>query len=99
MLFQTDPSGTASEWRANAIGQNAKTLKKFLEKKYTEDLSLNEKETIKLAIEALLEVVEATKNMEIAVVRKDGTTFLSEEEIQSVVDQIEQEKKEAEESK
>lgn len=99
VLYQTDPSGTASEWRANAIGQNSKNLRRYLEENYTEDTVLNEKETIKLAIKALLEYVEATKNMEISVVRKDGVSFLTEDEVQVYIDQIEQEKKEAEENK
>lgn len=40
--------------KANAIGRNAKTVREFLEKNYKE--GLNDKDTIKLAIKALLEV-------------------------------------------
>lgn len=32
-LYQTSPSGTYSEWVANAIGKSGKTVKEFLEKK------------------------------------------------------------------
>lgn len=99
VLFQTDPSGTSSEWKANCVGMNHKTIREFLEKSYKDDIVLNEKETTKLTIRALLEVVESTKNMEIAVVRKEGVSFLGESEIESLVEEIEREKKEEEENK
>jgi len=37
-LFQIDPSGAFYEWKATAVGKNAANAKKFLEKRYNEDL-------------------------------------------------------------
>ncbi|CAI0414817.1 unnamed protein product [Linum tenue] len=52
-LYQTDPSGTFSAWKANATGRNSNSIREFLEKNYKETSG---QETIKLAIRALLEV-------------------------------------------
>jgi len=93
-LFQTDPSGTHSEWKANATGRNSKTVREFLEKNYQENLS--DDETIKLALRALLEVVEAgSKNVDVAVMRQDSKLeYLADELVDRVVQEIENEKEE-----
>lgn len=64
-LYQTEPSGAYSLWKANAIGRNSKTLREYLEKNHKAGLSNNE--AIKLAVETLMEVVESSKNIEICV--------------------------------
>jgi len=47
-------------------------VREFLEKYYTAEDATSEEKTIKLAIRALLEVVQSGgKNLEIAVMRKD----------------------------
>jgi len=57
--------------QANAIGRSAKTVREYLEKHYTEELITSDDETIKLALKALLEVVQSgSKNMEVAVMRR-----------------------------
>lgn len=82
-LFQTDPSGVYSAWKANAIGRSAKTVREFLEKNYpglpkdgaTTDASaspstqeITQDEAVKLAVRALLEVVQTgAKNIEVAI--------------------------------
>jgi len=55
---------------------------------------LNEDEAVKLAILALLEVVESgSKNIEIAVMRRDtGIQLLPNEKVVEIVKQIEEEK-------
>lgn len=88
-LFQTDTSGTYSAWKANATGKNSKTVLEFLEQNYKE--SAPSEEIIKLAVRALLEVVESgAKNMEVAVIRRgEPLTLLSDEEVQNLVQEIE----------
>ncbi|CAH1761776.1 7097_t:CDS:2 [Entrophospora sp. SA101] len=54
-LYQTDPSGIYSAWKANSIGKSSKTVCEFLEANYKEGLSKDE--IIKLAVKSLLEVV------------------------------------------
>lgn len=69
-LYQTDPSGTYHEWKANAIGRSAKTVREYLKKGYTEEVAEKDVECIKLALRALLEVVQSGgKNVELAVLR------------------------------
>lgn len=92
VLYQTDPAGTHSSWKAQVIGgRNAKSLREFLEKNYKDEMG--EEETIKLAIMSLLEVVDSgAKNMEIAVIRKGGVkTMMEEDQIDAVVKVIEAE--------
>lgn len=61
----------SSSTKANATGRSAKTVHEFLEKYYTPEEVSTEKGCIKLAIRALLEVVQSgQKNLEIAVMRR-----------------------------
>jgi len=86
-LFQTEPSGTYFAWKATAIGKNSKSVTDFLEKKYTEDM--DESTTVRLAIKGLLEVTEASgKNVEVVVVRKDGIHWMTEAEVEPLVQEL-----------
>ncbi|RLV95521.1 Proteasome subunit alpha type-4 [Spathaspora sp. JA1] len=99
-LYQTEPSGVYNAWKAHAIGRSSKTVKEFLEKHYSEDLT--EEETIKLTVKSLLEVVQTgAKNIEVSVLRPgNAIQNLDVEEIKKYVDEIEAEKQaEAEKKK
>ncbi len=75
-LYQTDPSGIYSAWKANAIGRSSKTVREFLEQNYKEDM--DRADTIKLAIKSLLEVVQTgAKNIEIAVMDNGVITVIA----------------------
>jgi 20S proteasome subunit alpha 4 len=100
-LYQTDPSGTYFEWTANAIGRSAKTVREYLEKHYTPEIAASNHETKKLALKALLEVVQSgSKNMEVAVMEKgQPLRILDTAELDLLIQEIEQEKEEEAEKK
>lgn len=80
-LFQTDPSGINVEWRAKSIGQNSKTVLQFLELNYTDETASSETLATKLAIQALILVIEGL-NIEIAVLkRNEPMKMLNDDEV------------------
>jgi 20S proteasome subunit alpha 2 len=82
-LFQIDPSGAYFGWRASAIGKNFSNAKTFLEKRYAEDMELED--AIHTALLTLREGFEGemdSSNIEIGVVGADRKfRLLSKEEI------------------
>merc|ERR1719238_2374146 len=93
-LYNTDPSGTFYNWKATCIGRNSKTVQDFLEKNWTD--GLDDDATIKLALKALLEVVEASKNVDVLIVSgsegaKKGPRFLEESQITPIIEAIREE--------
>lgn len=69
-------------------------VQEYLEKNYKETSG---KETVKIALKALLETVEpGSKSIELAVMEKDtGLRVLSDEEVDALVKEVEKEKAEA----
>eukprot|EP00039_Didymoeca_costata_P018376 m.333198 g.333198 ORF g.333198 m.333198 type:complete len:251 (-) comp17093_c0_seq1:77-829(-) len=100
-LYQTDPAGTYSAWKANAIGRSAKTVREFLEKHYSEELVEDDREATKLAVKALLEVVQSGgKSIELAVMKQnEQLRILSTEEVDELVAEIEKEREAESEKK
>lgn len=100
-LYQTEPSGIYYEWKANATGRSAKTVREFLEKHYKDEEVETENGAVKLAIKALLEVAQSgQKNLEIAVMEKDKPLkMLDAQTIEQYVAVIEKEKEEEAEKK
>ncbi|KAG8185592.1 hypothetical protein JTE90_023291 [Oedothorax gibbosus] len=98
-LFQTDPSGVYHEWKANATGRSAKTVREYLEKNFTEEIISEDESTIKFAVKALLEVVQG-KNLEVAVMKNNQPLrMLDADEVSNYVAIIEKEKEEEAEKK
>jgi len=93
-LYQTEPSGIYSAWKANAIGRSSKTVREFLERNYKEEMDVEE--TIKLTVKSLLEVVQTgAKNIEIAIMTAGkAMEMMPDEQIENYVKGIEQEKQE-----
>jgi len=82
-VFQTDPSGTLSQWNAVAIGREGGDVTEHLEENWEEDLS--EEDAIELAVDALKESNEdlETENIELAVVDlEDNYQRLEPEELE-----------------
>eukprot|EP01115_Flamella_aegyptia_P012758 TRINITY_DN64_c4_g1_i1.p1 TRINITY_DN64_c4_g1~~TRINITY_DN64_c4_g1_i1.p1 ORF type:complete len:234 (+),score=68.28 TRINITY_DN64_c4_g1_i1:53-754(+) len=71
-LYQVDPSGSYWAWKASAIGKNMINAKTFLEKRYNDDLELED--AIHTAILTLKEGFEGQMdehNIEIGVIGED----------------------------
>ncbi|MEE9323826.1 MAG: archaeal proteasome endopeptidase complex subunit alpha [Candidatus Aenigmarchaeota archaeon] len=82
-LYETDPSGTMLEWKAQAIGRGAEKAKKVLKTGFKDNLPM--KDGIKLLIRALKsgEKSVTKDNMEIAVVTEKEVKKISGSEIEN----------------
>ena len=91
VLYQTDPAGTHSRWKAQVIGgRNSKSIREFLEKQYEPDMP--EEAVVKLAIQSLLEVVDSgARTMEVCIVRTGGKKYnMTDDELDAVVASIQE---------
>lgn len=81
-LYETDPSGTPTEWKAAALGEGRNEIMDILEKEHKDNLP--EDECVLLALKAMGKVmkkkIDANK-IEVAVVTKSGFKKLEEEEL------------------
>merc|ERR1711963_747963 len=81
-LYQCDPSGAYFAWKATAMGRNHVNGKTFLEKRYSENLELED--AVHTAILALKESFEGQMtedNIEIGICNSKGFTRLEPSEI------------------
>merc|ERR1711893_79777 len=81
-LYQSDPSGAYFAWKATAMGRNFVNGKTFLEKRYNEDLELED--AIHTAILTLKESFEGQMtedNIEIGICNQDGFRRLTPAEV------------------
>ncbi|KAG2551555.1 hypothetical protein PVAP13_9KG377400 [Panicum virgatum] len=90
-LYQVDPSGSYFSWKASAMGKNVSNAKTFLEKRYTEDMELDD--AIHTTILTLKEGYEgqiSSNNIEIGIIRPDREfRVLSPAEIKDFLEEVE----------
>jgi proteasome alpha subunit len=84
-LFETEPSGTMIEWKAQAIGRGAEKAKKVLEKEYKD--GMDEKAAIKLLIKAMKagEKTVTKESVDLVVVRKSSVKKVPEAELEKLI--------------
>ncbi|NIP40926.1 MAG: archaeal proteasome endopeptidase complex subunit alpha [Candidatus Aenigmarchaeota archaeon] len=84
-LYETDPSGTMIEWKAQAIGRGAERAKKILKSGFKENM--NEKEGAKLLLKALKsgEKNVTKEGVEIAIITENEFKKISGPEIDKVL--------------
>ena len=71
-LYQVDPSGAYFAWKASAIGKNSTNAKTFLEKRYSDDMELEDAiHTALLTLKEGFEGQMSGDSVEVAVVTKD----------------------------
>lgn len=89
-LYQVDPSGAYFAWKATAIGRNYTSAKAFLEKRYQEEMELEDAvHTALLTLREGFEGEMTADNIEVGVVSKADGKFrlLTPEQIQDYLDE------------
>mmetsp|Transcript_30598 Transcript_30598/g.78581 ORF Transcript_30598/g.78581 Transcript_30598/m.78581 type:complete len:236 (-) Transcript_30598:74-781(-) len=90
-LYQIDPSGSYFAWKASAIGKNMTNAKTFLEKRYSEEMELED--AIHTALLTLKEGFEGQisgDNIEVAIVDKDHKfRVLTPAEVSDYLEEVE----------
>ncbi|KAI7340763.1 putative proteasome subunit alpha [Hortaea werneckii] len=82
-LYQVDPSGSYFPWKATAIGKSATSAKTFLEKRYTENMELED--AVHIALLTLKETIEGEMNgdtVEIGIVGPPADDLLGYEGVE-----------------
>ena len=87
-IYETVPSGTYAEWKARTIGRHDQTVMEYLEKHHKDNMT--PEDTIKLAVSALLEVVEnGSKNLEVALMKKGNSMeLMNEDDLSRVIESV-----------
>lgn len=88
-LFQVDPSGAAFGWKATAIGKNYVNAKNFLERRYNDEMELDD--AVHIALLTLRESYEGEMNehnIEVGVIGEDKVfRILTPAEVRDYLDE------------
>eukprot|EP01038_Epipyxis_sp_PR26KG_P014038 gene14038-18829_t len=88
-LYQVDPSGSSFGWKATAIGKNYINAKNFLERRYNDDMELDD--AVHVALLTLRESYEGEmteNNIEVGIVTTDRVfRILSPSEVRDYLDE------------
>lgn len=90
-LYQIDPSGSYFAWKASAIGKNMINCKTFLEKRYSDDMELEDAiHTSLLTLKEGFEGRIAADNIEVAIVGDDNKfRVLTVAEVKDYLEEVE----------
>lgn len=90
-LYQIDPSGTYFAWKASAIGKNMNNAKTFLEKRYNEDIGIEDAiHTALLTLKEGFEGQVSGSNIEVGVIGTDRKfRVLTEAEVSDYLQEVE----------
>lgn len=89
-LFQVDPSGTAFGWKATAIGKNYENAKNFLERRYNEEMELDDAvHTALLTLRESYDGEMSEHNIEVGIISSVDKVFrvLTPAEIRDYLDE------------
>eukprot|EP00951_Prasinocladus_malaysianus_P049437 scaffold669866_cov43-Prasinocladus_malaysianus.AAC.1 len=90
-LYQIDPSGSYFAWKASAIGKNMVNAKTFLEKRYSEDMELEDAvHTALLTLKEGFEGQISGENIEVAILGEDRKfRVLTPAEVSDYLEEVE----------
>jgi 20S proteasome subunit alpha 4 len=87
-IYETLPNGAYTEWRARTVGRHDTTTMEYIEKHWK--AALTDDEAVRLAVAALLEVVEnGAKNLEVELMRRgEPMRLMPEEDLQKIIESL-----------
>ncbi|DBA93042.1 hypothetical protein WJX79_008597 [Trebouxia sp. C0005] len=90
-LYQIDPSGSYFAWKASAIGKNMTNAKTFLEKRYSDDMEIEDAvHTALLTLKEGFEGQISGDNIEVAIVGPDQAfKVLTAAEVSDYLEEVE----------
>lgn len=89
-LFQVDPSGAAFGWKATAIGKNYENAKNFLERRYNDEMELDDAvHTALLTLRESYDGEMTEHNIEVGIISEADKTFriLTAAEVKDYLDE------------